>query len=226
MTDTARAVERLTQTHTVHLDGAEYECAPLLEQLRDAISSSMGGGSGGGGGAGGNLINAEALGLWQHIEDIARAWLNEWRLPHAGDLINVVPRFAQATQAQHAAGAIDDDMRDELDAAFGKWIYRIEDLFDPPHQKELTAPCPSCGERHHLSQEKDKQGRVIETRQLAAVTIPVKRGRAVIAECRCCGAMWSTETELVALAEAMGIEVDVVALRALAAAPLEDVFAT
>lgn len=216
MTDTARAVERLTQTHTVHLDGAEYECAPLLEQLREAISSSMGGGSGGGGGAGGNLLNFAALELWELIDGITRGWLREWGIDHGGELTEAMQRLPHAIQAQHAAGTVDDDFRERLDAAFDKWVWLIEDLFDPPHQKELTAPCPECSERHLVTDDT----------QQAAVIIPAKRGRAVIAECRCCGAMWSTETELIALAEAMGIEVDVVALRALAIAPLEDMFAT
>ena len=216
MSDVARAVERLTQTHTVHLDGAEYECAPLLEQLREAISSSMGGGSGGGGGAGGNLLNFTALELLELIDGITRGWLREWHIDHGGELTEAMQRLPHAIQAQHAAGAIDDDFRERLDAEFGKWVWQIEDLFDPPHQKELTAPCPECGERHHLVQEKDEDGHVIDTRQQAAVSIPIKRGRAVIAECRNCGAMWATESELVGLAEAMGLEVDVVALRELA----------
>lgn len=216
MNATARAVERLTQTHTVHLEGAEYGCAPLLEQLREAISSSTGAGSGGGGGTGGNLLNLEALNLWEHIDGIVRGWLREWGLGHGGELTEALQRLPHAIQAQHAAGAIDDDFRERLEAAFDKWVYQIEDLFDPPHQKELTAPCPECGERHHLVQETDERGTVIDTRQVAAVSIPVKRGRAVIAECRSCGAMWATETELIELAEAMGLEVDVVALRELA----------
>ena len=216
MTDTARAVERLTQTHVVHLEGNEYECAPLLEQLRETISSSTGGGSGGGGGAGGNLLNFAALELWELIDGITRGWLHTWGLDHGGALAEALQRLPHAIQTQHAAGAIDDDFRERLESAFGKWVYEIEDLFDPPHQKELTAPCPKCGERHHLVHETDDHGTVVDTRQVAAVSIPVKRGRAVIAECRSCGAMWATETELIGLAEAMGLEVDVVALRELA----------
>ncbi len=216
MIDTARAVERLTQPHIVHLEGAEYECAPLLEQLREAISSSTGAGSGGGGSTGGNLLNFAALELWEYIDGITRGWLREWGINYNGELTEALQRLPHAIQAQHAAGAIDDDFRERLEAGFGKWVYQIEDLFDPPHQKELTAPCPECGERYF------EDG---DTRR-AAVTIPVKRGRAVIAECGACGAMWATESELVILAERMGIEVDFVALREHVNTSSESMFAT
>ncbi len=203
--DTARAVERLTTTHTVHLEGAEYECEPLLEQLREALTASLSNGTGAGGGAGGIPINYGAFTLWEHIDGIARGWLRSFSLDHAGDLTDVIRRLPAAIQAEHANGLIDDDLRERLDAMFGQWVAQIEDLFDPPHQKELTAPCPECGERYH------EDG---DTRR-AAVVVPVKKGRAVIAECRCCGSMWATETELVRLADSMGIEVDFVALREL-----------
>lgn len=164
MATTARAVERLNQTHTAHLESAEYECAPLLEQLREAISSSMGAGSGCGG-TGGNLLNLAAHELWELIDGITRGWLREWGVNHTGDLPVVLQRLPHAIQAQHAAGAIDDDFRDRLNSAFTTWVTMIEDLFDPPRQKELTAPCPKCGERD------DEDG---DTRR-AAIVIPSRR---------------------------------------------------
>ncbi len=203
--DTARAVERLTATHTVHYDGTEYECSPLLGQLREAMTSSLGAGSGRGGASMAGLINLEAFQLWETIDGIARGWLQSFNLDHRGDLHDVICRLPQAVQAEHANGTIDDDLRDRLDAMPGQWVHQIEDLFDPPHQKEITAPCPECGERHHVDGDT----------QRAAVVIPVKRGRAIIAECRCCGAMWAGEADLVDLANRAGIEVDFVALREL-----------
>lgn len=200
--DTVRAVERLTRTHTVHLDGAEYECEPLLEQLRAAIGSSMGAGGGGGRGNGG-LLDYGAFTLWEHIDGIVRGWLQSFGADHRGDLLDVMQALPHTVQAQLANGTIDDDLRERLDAMYAQWVVQIEDHFDPPRQKELTAPCPECGERWHVDGDT----------QRAAVVIPVKQGRAIIAECRCCDTLWATETELVALADGMGIEVDFVALR-------------
>lgn len=207
MTDVERAVERLTETHTVHHEGSEYECTALLEQLRDARTSSIGAGGGGGSGDGG-LINVAAFTMWEQIDGVARAWLQEFRRDHTGELADVIRRLPGVVQAEHANGIITDTQREELDAMPNQWVAMIEDLFDPPSQKELTAPCPECGQRYY---EHD------DTRQ-AAVFIPVKKGRAIVAECRCCGAMWATEAQLLELAEGMGIEVDFEALRELTGA--------
>ncbi|MGJ0204633.1 hypothetical protein NHL51_10840 [Leucobacter sp. gxy201] len=149
-----------------------------------------------------------AFSLWEHIDGIVRGWYNEFYLSTRGTLLNLLQRLPGVVQAEHANGTIDDDLRERLDAMYALWVQQIEDLFDPPHQKELTAPCPSCGERWHVEDD---------TQRAAAVVIPVKRGRAVIAECRCCGAMWASEAELVALAIGMDVQVDFVALRKLAA---------
>lgn len=206
--ETIRAIERLTTTHTVHLDGREYECTPLLEQLREALHSSLGAGSGGGSGDGG-LINTGAFTLWEHIDGIARGWMQSFHLDHRGPIMALLPRLGAAIQAEHANGLIDDTLRERLEAMFAIWVHQIEDLFDPPHQKELTAPCPECGERYHVDGDT----------QRAAVVIPVKRGRAIIAECRCCGAIWAGESDLIDLAHKVGLDVDFISLRELVNTP-------
>lgn len=132
--DTARQVERLTRAHTVHYEGREYECTALLTQLREAISSSLGSGSSGGGNStDGGLLNTSALILWEYIDDIARSWIRELTGDHRGDLLSIVANLPDAIQAGHANGLVDDDTRERLDAMFGQWVARIEDLFDPPH---------------------------------------------------------------------------------------------
>ncbi|WP_449279108.1 hypothetical protein [Leucobacter sp. GX24907] len=162
-----------------------------------------------------------AFSLWEHIDGIARGWMDSFTRDRRGDIVDIIQRLPHAIQAEHANNIIDDHMRERLDAMFGQWVAQIEDLFDPPHQKELTAPCPECGERWHLVVERDKEGNVIDTKQRAAVVIPVKKGRAVIAECRCCEAMWAIEADLLALADGMGIEVDFIALRELVNEPAQ-----
>ena len=204
MTNMLHAVERLTTTHTVHHEGHEYQCEALLAQLRDALTSSLGAGSGGGSGDGG-LLNMGAFTLWENLSGIARGWVESLGGKYGGEVADAVRALPQVIQAAHSRGDIDDDLRERLEAMPAQWVAQIEDLFDPPHQKELTAPCPECGERYKIDGDT----------QAAAVVIPVKRGRAVIAECRCCGAMWATETQLLELADGMGIEVDFVALREL-----------
>ena len=48
-----------------------------------------------------------------------------------------------------------------------------------------------------------------------AVRVPVKVGRAVVAECHACGRMWAGRDDLTRLAEEMDVEVDWVKLREL-----------
>ena len=201
---TPDAIKRLTETHTVYHDGKPYECTALLHQLHAARRSSIGAGSGGGNGDCG-LINMAAYTLWEHIDGATRAILTELGANTRGSLWYCLYLFPRIIQAAESAGKIDADTRDRYEALPAQWVYAIEDLFDPPHQYELTAPCPACGGRYKIDGDT----------QQAAVIIPVKRGRAVIAECRCCNTMWATEPELVALADGMGIEVDFVTLREL-----------
>ncbi|TDP93445.1 hypothetical protein EDF62_1424 [Leucobacter luti] len=212
MLTTDRAVERLTENHTVLLNGAEYECTALLTQLREAIASSAGVG---GGSEGGGLMNLAALTLWDNIDGVARGWQQTFWAGHRGELAQVIRRLPRLIQAAHVLNEIDDALRGRLDALFATWVTQIEDLFDPPRVQELTAPCPTCGERYHQKVTTDERGAVIETVRMAAVIIPLKRGRALVAECRSCGMQWGTERDLSALAAGMGIEVDVAALQKL-----------
>ncbi|MCW2289117.1 hypothetical protein EDF60_2861 [Leucobacter luti] len=216
MLTTDRAVERLTENHAVLLNGAEYECTALLVQLREAIASSTGMGSGGGSGDGG-LMNLAALTLWDNIDGVARGWQQAFWAGHRGELAQVIRRLPKLIQAARVHNEIDDTLRGRLDALFDTWVTQIEDLFDPPRVQELTAPCPACGERTHQKVTTDERGAVIETIRMAAVIIPVKSGRALVAECRSCGMQWGTERDLIALAAGMGIEVDAAALQKLLA---------
>ena len=70
---TARAIERLTTIHTVHYDSREYECAPLIDQLYEARTSSLGAGSSPTGRSlDAAFLNLAALTLWEHIDGVAR----------------------------------------------------------------------------------------------------------------------------------------------------------
>jgi len=200
--NTERAVERLTCEHSEVIDGAVGTSEPLLDMLKEARYPSLGKSVGGAGE--GMMLNVQALALYENIDGIVRSWLAYYRQPHAGDLIPLVRRLYETLQAEHAGGRLEDPER--MFSMFPTWVQQIEDNFDPPHEYELTADCPECSESH-VTDENGKQKR--------AVRVPVKAGRAVIAECFACGRMWATRDELTALAEAMGIEVDWVGLREL-----------
>lgn len=200
MTDVEWAVTRLTETHTVTVDGTIAECEPLILMLKDARYPNLGRTKGGGGT--GDMLDMKALTMYETIDAGVKTWLDHYRRPHDGGLLELVKRLHETLTAEYAGDRLEDP--DRMFAMFPTWVQRIEDLLDPPREWELTEPCPTCGEHHST----DENGG-----QKWAVRVPVKEGRGVIAECHECGAMWAGQTALAELAESMGIEVDWDALR-------------
>lgn len=200
MESTERAVERLTQAHTELIDGAIGTSGPLLTLIWEARYPNLGRTKGGGGT--GDVLDVQAMTIYENIDGIVRSWLNHFREHSTGELLPLVQRLHQVLQAERAGGRLDDE--DRMFAMFGQWVAQIEDYFDPPHEYELTAPCPEC-EAERIPND--------EGALKWAVRVPVKVGRAVIPECHACGRMWAGRDELTNLAEAMGVEVDWVKLR-------------
>ncbi|UOQ57229.1 hypothetical protein MUN78_16490 [Leucobacter allii] len=203
MESTSRAVDRLTQHHTVFVGGTVAECGPLLEELRLARYPNLGRTKGGGGS--GDLLDMKAVSMYETIDAGVRAWLDHFRQPAPADLIEATVRLHDVLHAEAAGGRLDDP--DTMFGMFTTWVQRIEDLFDPPREFELTAACPEC-ETEHVADE--------DGGMRWAVRVPVKKGRALVAECRACGELWAGEDRLLELADGMGEEVDHVALRLLA----------
>lgn len=202
MEATARAVVRLTEHHTEKVGDAVGECEPMLEMLRKARYPNLGRTKGGGGS--GDMFDVKAVDMYEAIDGGVRAWLGHFRDNTTGSLIELTQRLYQVLLAESAGGRLEDEER--MFGMFTTWVERIEDHFDPPHEYELTADCPDCGESHAIDEEE---------RLKRAVRVQVKPGRALIAECFACGQLNVGETQLTALAEKMGIAVDWVALRKL-----------
>ena len=194
------AVTRLTEPHTVMVGETPAECGALLVELREARYPNLGRTKGGGGG--GDVLDMKAVTMYETIDAGVRAWLDHFRQPQSGDLVEATKRLHGILKAEHAGGRLEDPER--MFDMFPTWVQRIEDMFDPAREYELTAACPECGTEHAI----DGEGC-----QRWAVRIPVKDGRALVAECHECGAMWAGHNQLTELAEQMHIEVDWVALR-------------
>ena len=201
MEATARAVERLTAEHTVTVDGTVGYSGPLITELREARYPNLGRTKGGGGS--GDVLDVKAITLYEHIDGTVRAWIDHYRKHAPEQLEDAILLLWETLQAEHAGGRLEDHER--MYAMFPTWVEQIEDHFDPPAEYELTSPCPDC-----------EAGRIEEDGGTKwAVRVPVKVGRAVIAECHACGRMWAGREDLTQLAEAMGVEVDWVKLREL-----------
>lgn len=200
MESAERAVERLTTTHAVFVGEAVGECGPLLTELWEARYPNLGRTKGGGGN--GDVLDMKAVTMYETIDAGVRAWLEHFRQPHKGDLIELTRNLHGILRAEHAGDRLEDP--DRMFAMFETWVQRIEEMFDPPREYELTAACPICETEHAIGEE---------GAQRWAVRVPVKEGRALVAECHECGAMWGGQDQLTQLAEGMGLEIDWVALR-------------
>lgn len=200
MEATSRAVEKLTEEHSEVIDGAIGTSGPLLELLREARYPNLGRTKGGGGS--GDMLDVAAIAMYENIDGGVRAWLAHFREHSVGDLIPLTKRLHTVLVTEDAGDRLED--RDRMFGMFGHWVDQIENHFDPPHEYELTAACPECGESH----AEDAEGQ-----RKRAVRVQVKAGRALIAECHNCGTLTVGQDALTSLAERMGIDVDWVAIR-------------
>lgn len=161
MTELLDAVDALTlSTHTLvpqwyatpcnpacpkgeHAHTSRVEHAPLLHQLEDAIVSTIGGApSKSTAKSSRGVLNSEALYRFTLISSQIRDWC----------------RMAGVTPSRHPS----DNLRawyvarlsvvgsEDQDAAAAGilrgWAGMIRVMLDPPRARELTFPCPSCGE--------------------------------------------------------------------------------
>ncbi len=211
MESTERAVVRLTEAHTEKIGDAVGHSEPLLEMLRKARYPNLGRTKGGGGS--GDMFDVKAVEMYETIDAGVRTWLNHFREHSTGDLLELTKRLHIVLKTEFAADRLED--ADRMFGMFTTWVERIEDHFDPPAEYELTGACPECGAERIPEGDVPKEGESDERPHKWAVRIPVKPGRAVIPECHSCGKMWASRDDLTTLAEAIGAEVDWVALREL-----------
>lgn len=211
MEATERAVVRLTEPHTELVDGRVGESGPLLEMLREARYPNLGGTKGGAGK--GDVLDVQAMTMYENIDGIVRSWLNHYREHTTGDLIPLTRRLYQVLRTEDAGGRLED--RDNMFSMFPQWVAQIETFFDPPKVYELTVPCPECQAGRIPEGDEPREGERDERPYKWAMRVPVKLGHAVIAECHACGRMWAGRDDLTELAELTGVEVDWVKLREL-----------
>ena len=180
-------VNTLTRETTHRLDtdaGPKYVKAnSLLDQLREAVESSM---KGGGGRAQKNTLplNADALDLLNDIKTTATEYWSLFTQTHTvhGTLENRIQTWAANTRSHR------EEATQTAERITTGWIKRIESLFNPPNIRPLQKPCPHCS---RLKADVEKDGETVRT---WALTVDVTGDRREWhASCAWCGAEWANE---------------------------------
>lgn len=212
MTELSDGMRRLIEPWTLEVtvdDGARTQhFPPLVDMLRGRVAPDSNQ-SGGGGSAVNtrNVLDVKSLDLLMNIQDVTRAWLQEWRVPVSGELKLDLRGFWDRLGTLHRTDAIDDTTHEHLTAYPDKWAQLIWDQFETPMRVSLRGlECPKCGQGKYANENGDTVDNLV---------IIWRDGQEPTAECqwRECAAIWVGDTGLEQLGEDAGLEIDVVALR-------------
>lgn len=152
MTDLLEAMEALTKprhSKAVQTNEAGITCTSpielpsLLEQLDESIRSNMGGSTHGGSDpATRSLADAGALMKMMQISSQVMDWarivgsvIDKQSTP-----VTLTRWYVRYNEYPHSG-----EMSASYTRQLHKWAAQIEATLDPPREKDLDSPCPSCG---------------------------------------------------------------------------------
>ena len=206
MTELSDGMRRLINpwTLTIHVDTQErtQTFPPLIDWLHQLVTPSNNSRGGGGSPATRNIVDAIALDLTIHIQDVTRAWLNEWGVRVSGELKLDLRGYWDKLNTLHNSGAMDADTYEHLASYPDTWAAKVWDLIEPPKTVPIRATeCPKCGEAKITNTE----GEISDN-----LTITFRVGHEVTAECRNreCRAVWIGRDGLIQLTRAIGNDID------------------
>jgi len=208
MTELSEAMERLINDWSMTVTVAEgervQEFPPLVDMLHGLVSSSRGGTTGGATAPSArNLLDPNALDLLISMQDVTRAWLQEWGVQGAGELKLDLRGFWDRLHTLHRTHAIDEALFDHLLVYPDQWAAAIWDLVEPPRKIAMRAvACPKCGAEKAESVDGDLSD---------AVSIILRDGHEPTAVCTAygCDAVWIGRSGLIDLGRALGIPLNV-----------------
>lgn len=196
--DSKDAVKMLCEPHHAVIGEQNVEREALLDLLYQARYSTQAAGSVGSSNRG-LLINAGALAMYENFDAKVRSKLEQFGISCIGDIKAVTERLHNALVTVNLKEGLDPR---EFNI-FYDTVNSIEDLFDPPKQKELLGRCPECGESHVYKitkTENDDKQRVEEKELVRALVSTMRPGHALQAECLACGKLWVGQQDMLWLA--------------------------
>lgn len=181
---------------------------PLVDMLKLRVAPDANQ-TGGGGSAPNtrNVLDVKSLDLLMHIQDVTRAWLQEWGVPVAGELKLDLRGFWDRLHTLNRTDSIDEYMFERLASYPDTWAINIWDLIEPPMRISLRGlECPRCGNGKFENENGDTVDNMV---------IVWRDGQEPTAECqhRECKAIWVGDASLESLGDEAGLEIDIVALR-------------
>lgn len=212
VTELSDGLARLIEPWTLEVavaDGRRTQhFPPLVDMLRGRVAPDSNQ-TGGGGSAVNtrNVLDVKSLDLLMNIQDVVRAWLQEWRVPTSGELKLDLRGFWDRLNTLRSTDSIDELTFDHLAAYPDRWAQLIWDLFETPMRVSLRGlKCPRCGNGKYVNENGDTTDNLV---------IIWRDGQVPTAECqvRDCAAIWVGDVELERLGEDAGLVIDVVALR-------------
>jgi len=218
VTELSDAMRRLvaTWTLTVTIDErarvpyagiSTREFPPLLDMLQAHVTPDTGKTMGGANDPSArSVLDTKSLDLLMHVQDVTRAWLQEWRVPARADAKDNLRAFWYHLHALHTTNAIEEVMFEHLASYPDTWATNIWDLIEPPLRLTLRgSACPKC------DRTKVANGEGETTDNLLLIW---RDNQEPTAECQWadCGAIWVGETGLVELGRALDVEIDMGAI--------------
>lgn len=180
----------------------------LIDMLRGHVAPDTGKTMGGANDpAARSVLDIKSLDLLVHIEDVTRAWLQEWRRPSAGELKADLRLFWDHLNALQRSGGMDDNTFDHLATYPDTWAGKVWDLIEPPLRIPLRgSACPKCQRDKWVTEHDEKSDNLL---------VLWRDGQEPTVECQWadCAAIWIGEPGLIELGRALGMEVDIDAIK-------------
>lgn len=182
----------------------DYE--PLLDMLRQSISSSTGKTDSGRSAVDArSVMNVAAFDLWERIDGITRSWIRDLgNVKPAKELKDAVTQLHRIITDLWRTNQIEERKYLRIGGMFEQWREQIWAQYDPPTVKQLTGACPNCHETHNINPDGDRN---------TALYAFFWKGYRPQAQCRGCSEEWTGVEQLVELAKAIGANIDIVTLR-------------
>lgn len=184
------------QTTTFHA-----HTAPLLKQLREAVTSNVGMGSGGGGlSSERNLLNTEAFDMYGRVERGAINLLAKFtpEVPDALPEKNIL----KASTLIHKAwtdGKLSEEELGQVVNRLSSWVWSINRILNPPTTLELMGSCPACGQSHaKINELESGRALIVERRDPEEGFSNALEN--CVALCRACQTRWRGDLKIRELA--------------------------